>query len=151
MLNEDYKDMLAALSGAKVKYILIGAYALAVHGIRRATGDIDLFLEPSVETSARVLEALKNFGAPLAGIQPDTFAKANIVYQIGVVPRRIDLLTSIDGVLFQDAWAEKKMMHVEGLEIPVISRRLLMLNKSATGRPKDQLDLKLLEKIKVMP
>jgi hypothetical protein len=110
----------------------------------RATGDIDFFIGVDPENSKKVYQALKRFGAPLSEAQPETFTKPGIIFQIGVVPSRIDLLTSISGVSFQDAWAHRQMTQVEGLNLPVLSLDDLILNKTATGRPKDKVDLEWL-------
>ena len=148
MLNPDYKEMLSTLAGEKVDYLIVGAYALAAHGLVRATGDIDILVRPDLENSKRTYQALGRFGAPLSEIRPDTFSKPDVIFQIGVVPRRIDVITSITGVSFQDAWAHRQMRRVEELDLPVLSIDDLILNKSATGRPKDKVDLKWLEKRK---
>ncbi len=144
MLNPDYKDMLSALSEEKAEFLVVGAYALAVYGLPRATGDIDLFIGIDPGNSRKVYQALKRFGAPLSEAQPETFTQPGLVFQIGVVPSRIDLLTSISGVSFPEAWAHRQMTQVEGLNLPVLSLGDLILNKMATGRPKDKADLEWL-------
>ena len=141
MLNPDYKDMLAALCGEKADFLIVGAYAMAVHGLPRATGDIDLFVGTSQENSKKVYRALQLFGAPLFDIQPETFTKIGVIYQIGVAPSRIDILTSIEGVSFTDAWPRRKMTEVEGLSLAVLSVDDLIQNKSTVGRPKDKADV----------
>jgi hypothetical protein len=146
MLNPDYRDMLSAFAEAEVEYLLVGAYALAVHGHPRATGDIDLWVRPDAENAERVLQALKAFGAPLAQISADDFTQPEVVFQIGVSPRRIDILTSIDGVDFAEAWPERVEITVEKLMIAVISRRHLIQNKRAVGRPQDEADIDHLER-----
>ena len=146
MLNPDYRDMLSAFAEAEVEYLLVGAYALAVHGHPRATGDIDLWVRPDAENAERVLQALKAFGAPLAQISADDFTQPEVVLQIGVSPRRIDILTSIDGVDFAEAWPERMEITLEHLKIDVISRRHLIQNKRAVGRPQDEADIDHLER-----
>ncbi|HJT24993.1 MAG TPA: DUF6036 family nucleotidyltransferase [bacterium] len=148
MLNPDYKEMLSALSGGKVEYLIVGAYALAGHGLVRATGDIDIFVRPDMENSKKVYDALRHFGAPLSEIQADTFSQPDIIFQMGVPPRRIDVITSITGVSFQDAWDHRQIRHVEDMDLPVLSIDDLILNKTATGRPKDLVDLEWLKKRK---
>jgi hypothetical protein len=145
MLNPDYKDMLSALSGEKVDYLIVGAYALAAYGLPRATGDIDLLVGTDPKNSQKVYQALVRFGAPLVDIRPETFTQMDITYQIGVAPNRIDLLSSITGVSFQDAWSHRQLKQVEGLDLFVLSLEDLILNKSATGRPKDKVDLEWLK------
>jgi len=146
MLNPDYRDMLSVFAEAKVDYLLVGAYALAVHGHPRATGDIDLWVRPDPENAERVFRALEAFGAPLAQISTADFSQPEVVFQIGVSPRRIDILTSIDGVDFAEAWPERVDITVEGLKIAVISRRHLIQNKRAVGRPQDEADIDHLER-----
>jgi hypothetical protein len=141
MLNPDYKDMLSALYEEKVEFLIVGAYAMAAYGLPRATGDIDLFVGTETVNSRKVYKALQRFGAPLTEIQPDTFTQPGIFFQIGIPPRRIDLLTTIDGVSFKEAWAHRIATYVEGMELQVISMDDLMRNKEAAGRPKDKLDL----------
>ena len=104
MLNPDFAEMLRALSAEGVEYLLVGAYAMAAHGVPRATGDIDIWVRPSPENANRVLRALARFGAPLSDLTATDLQRDGTVFQLGVPPRRIDLLTSIDGVTFEDAW-----------------------------------------------
>jgi len=146
MLNEDYKEMLERLLGEKVSFILVGAYALAAHGFPRATGDMDIWVKPSSENSKKVYKALAKFGAPIGEIREDEFSQPGLIFQIGVVPRRIDIITKISGVEFDEADADKIVVSVENLKIPVLSIDLLIKNKMATGREKDLLDAKLLKK-----
>ena len=101
MLNEDYREMLYLLSEETVRFLVVGAYALGVHGLPRATGDIDIWIEPSGENAKKVVQVLRRFGAPLVGIRVEDFEEEGVVFQIGVAPRRIDIITAIDGVDFQ--------------------------------------------------
>ena len=146
MLNEDYKEMLEILSEEKVKFIVVGAYALAAHGFPRATGDIDIWVRPDEENSKKVYTALSRFGAPISEIREDEFSRAGLIFQIGVVPRRIDIITKIDAVDFDEADSDKIIVNIDGLNIPVLSFDNLIRNKMATGREKDLLDAKLLKK-----
>ena len=145
MLNSNFKDMLSALSEAGVDFLVVGAYAMAAHGCPRATGDIDLWVRPAKDNAGRVWKALVKFGTPMSHLTVDDFATPDIVFQIGVAPQRIDIFTSISGVEFEQAWARKLMTEMDGLTIPVIGRTELLMNKRASGRPKDLLDLDLLE------
>lgn len=115
----------------------MGAYALAAHGFVRATGDIDLWVRPAPQNAERVLRALRRFGAPPSDVSEQDLVEPDIVFQIGVAPRRIDILTTIDGVTFGEAWAARDVVEVEGIGVPVISRAHLAKNKEATGRPQD--------------
>lgn len=141
MLNQDYKEMLQCLQKHGVDFVIVGAYALAAYGLPRATGDIDIFIRPSSEHAHKVMTALRDFGAPLQDITVADFQQPGTVFQIGVEPCRIDLLTEIDGVSFAQAWGHRRTIEVDDLTVAVISREDLILNKRATARPKDLLDL----------
>jgi hypothetical protein len=144
--NADFRDMIAELLGAEARFVVVGAHAMAAHGVPRATGDFDLFVEPEAANARRVILALQAFGAPLDahGIKETDLTSPGLVYQVGLPPRRIDLLTSIDGVPFEAAWAGRIHVSVDGLEIPVLGRAELIANKQAAGRVKDRADLELL-------
>lgn len=146
MLNEDYKDMLQRLLSHEVKFLVVGAYAMGAQGYPRATGDFDIWVEPSIENSRKVYVALAEFGAPMKGLDENTFAEPGIVFQIGVVPRRIDILTAIEGVSFDTAYDGKNIIAVDNIEIPFLSKRELIKNKESTGREKDKLDVKYLKR-----
>lgn len=146
MLNSDYKDMLQVLLDNGVKFLLVGAYAMGAHGYPRATGDIDIWVEPSAENSERIYQSMVAFGAPLHEIDEVTFTKPGVVFQIGIAPRRIDIITAISGIGFDDAYQQKQIVDMEGLSIPIISLGDLIKNKRATGRDKDRLDADQLEK-----
>ena len=146
MLNSDYKDMLQVLLDNGVKFLLVGAYAMGAHGYPRATGDIDIWVEPSADNSQRVYRALAAFGAPLHEIDEATFIQPGIVFQIGIAPRRIDLMSAVSGVGFDEAYQHRQIVEIEGLPIPILSYDDLIKNKRATGRDKDRLDADRLEK-----
>ncbi|MBI4743645.1 MAG: hypothetical protein HY776_02305 [Actinobacteria bacterium] len=148
MLNEDYKEMLQILLNNKVKFLVVGAYAMGAQGYPRATGDFDIWVEPSPENSKKVYNSLTEFGAPLGQINPETFTEEGIVFQIGVAPRRIDILTFIDGVEFIEAYKGKENIEIESISIPFLSKGNLIKNKEATGREKDKLDANYLKKNK---
>ena len=145
MLNPDYRDMLSALCAEGVEFLLVGAYALAAHGFPRATGDIDIWVRRSPENAQRVWKALAAFGAPLHDLEEDDLTAEGIVFQIGVAPRRIDILTSIDAVSFHEAWAHRVEVEVEGLKVSILGRGELLINKRASGRPQDVADVTRLE------
>jgi predicted nucleotidyltransferase len=146
VLNSDYKDMLQVLLDNGVKFLLVGAYAMGAHGYPRATGDIDIWVEPSVENSGRVYRSMAAFGAPLHEIDETTFAKPAVVFQIGIAPRRIDIITGISGVEFDEAYQQRQVVEIEGMPVPILSLKDLVRNKRATGRDKDRLDADRLEK-----
>lgn len=143
-MNRDFVEMLAALCAAGADFLLIGAHALAVHGVPRATGDLDLWVRPTPRNAERVWKALVDFGAPLADLTLEDLSTPDVIYQLGLPPCRIDLLTSISGIDFDTAWATRVNVPVEGLTIPCLSRGDLVLNKRATGRPRDLADLAML-------
>ena len=146
-LNRDFLDMIQELNRAEVEYLVVGAHAMAVHGVPRATGDFDIWIRPSRENAKRVLRALNEFGAPLTahGISLDDLEKPDTVYQIGLPPRRVDLMTGISGVTFDDAWSSRVETKLAGRSIHVIGRRELIRNKRASGRTKDLVDLEILK------
>jgi hypothetical protein len=145
MLNEDYKEMLQALAVEKVKFLLVGAYALAAHGYPRATMDIDIWIMPSPENAVAVMRALKRFGAPLQALSASDFQTEGVIFQIGVAPRRIDIITAVDGLTFDDAFAHSIVVAIEGLDIHIPSVTDLIINKRASGRTKDRADAEMLE------
>jgi len=146
MLNKDYKEMLQLLLEEHVDFILVGAYALGAHGYPRATGDIDIWVKTDEINSINIYRALEKFGAPLDQIEVNDFANEGIVFQIGVTPRRIDIITHLDGVSFDEADEDKIIVEVEGLKLPILSFDKLIKNKLSTGRERDELDVKLLKK-----
>ena len=145
MLNEDYKDILQLLLQEKVKFLIVGAYALGVYGYPRATGDIDIWVEPSQENAKKIFDVLCKFGSPIKGISRETFSTKGIIFQIGLPPRRIDLITDIDGVKFTNAYKNKKTITLQNLRIPFLSLKDLIRNKESTGRAKDLLDVQYLK------
>jgi hypothetical protein len=147
MLNPDFRDILSAFIEEGVEYLVVGAYAVAAHGLARATKDIDLWVGCSKENAPRVILALKRFGAPLSDITENDFCTPGITFQIGIPPRRIDIITEIGGVQFRSAYLNRITAHLEGVSVPVISRADLLANKKAVGRPQDLLDAKWLESL----
>lgn len=143
-LNPDFKDMLLALKDAEVDFLVVGAYAVAAHGHPRATGDLDLWVRASKETAPRVMAALRVFGAPLHEISEADFCSPSIVFQIGVPPCRIDLLTTVSGVDFDSAWQNRIQIRLDELSVDVIGLKDLIVNKRTAGRPKDLADLAVL-------
>ena len=140
--------MLQLLLEEQVDFMIVGAYALGTHGYPRATGDIDIWVKPNNINSKKLYKALARFGAPLGQIQIDEFSTEGIIFQIGVIPRRIDIITKIDGVTYEEANEDKIIVEIEGLKVPIISLEKFIRNKMATGREKDELDIKTLTKKK---
>ena len=148
MLNEDYRDMLHVLSKEKVRFILVGAYALAAHGYPRATMDIDIWVMPSPENADAVLRALNRFGAPLHNLTKEDLLREGTVFQIGVAPRRIDIITAASGLQFEPTYLNSISVNIEETEVRIPSIDDLILNKRATGRTKDMADAEALESLK---
>lgn|SRR5688572_14416550 len=140
-MNPDFVDLLRAFSAADVRFLVVGAYALAVHGRPRATGDLDVWVDPTPTNAARVMRALTAFGAPMEAIAERDFATPGITYQIGVVPRRIDVLTDLTGLTFDDAWSARVRHPFGDIEVDFIGRDHFVQNKRATGRAKDLADV----------
>jgi Nucleotidyl transferase of unknown function (DUF2204) len=146
MLHPDFKDMLSCLKGEEVDFIIVGAYALAAHGFPRATGDIDIWVSNSPQNAQKIIRALIKFGAPVSQLSEEDFTAPDVIVQLGVEPCRIDLLTGIDGVGFDEAWRNKISITIDDLEINILSKEDLLRNKLATGRDKDQGDIVWLKK-----
>lgn len=147
--NEDFTDLLEIFLEADVEFLVVGAHAMAAHGLPRATGDLDVFVRPDDQNAPRVLEALLRYGAPVAahGVTAEDFVTKGTVYQIGLPPRRIDILTELSGVSWERAWSERREVTLEGVTLPVIGPRALLENKRATGRTKDRVDAEHLERL----
>ena len=140
-MNPDFVDLLRAFGDADVRFMIVGAYALAVHGRPRATGDLDIWVDATPQNAPRVMQALAAFGAPLAEIAEADFARPGVVYQIGVPPGRIDILTELTGLTFEQAWPDRIQRPFGELEVDFIDRASFMRNKRATGRLRDLSDI----------
>lgn len=145
-VSPDFKDLLSAFNASGVEYLVVGAHALAAHGHVRATGDLDVWIRPEPGNAQRVLEALKAFGAPLQDLSAADLSRAGTVFQIGVAPIRIDVLTSIDGITFDEAWPERLVAKFADLGVPVLSVAHLAKNKRTVGRMQDLADVEWLER-----
>jgi predicted nucleotidyltransferase len=137
--------MLSALSDAGVEFLIVGAHALAAHGAPRATRDLDIWVNPTPENAARVMKALRAFGAALMDLTEEDLTTPGTVFQIGVDPFRVDILTAISGVAFDEAWKNRLSLDIEGVRMPVLGRQDFIANKRATGRTKDLADIEELE------
>jgi hypothetical protein len=151
-LNDDFLDLISALLDADVRFMVVGAYAVGVHARPRATKDLDVWVEASVENSQKVLRALKVFGAPLHDLGSDDFAQPGAGFMMGIPPRRIDILTEISGITFEEAWPNRFVAGVgPNLRCPFIGLADLIRNKRAAGRDQDLVDVTILERISRRP
>ncbi|HEV7509936.1 MAG TPA: hypothetical protein VGS07_34005 [Thermoanaerobaculia bacterium] len=128
-------------------FIVVGAHAMAAHGVPRATGDLDIWVRPDSENANKVWRALIDFGTPVEALQ---FSLKDLtipgtVFQIGLPPRRVDILTDIDGITFDQAWPSRSVEKIDDLDVPFLGRQALLENKKASGRPKDLADVEILE------
>ncbi len=145
MLHQDFREFLTLLNSNGVEYLVVGGYALAAHGHPRYTGDIDIWLSPSAANIARLVAVLEQFGFSGLGIAADDIAKPGSVVQLGVAPVRIDLLSSIDGVMFDECYPRRVMLEFGGVNVAVIGITDFRRNKLATGRLKDLADIEALD------
>lgn len=148
LFNSDYRDMIECLQREGVEFMLVGGYAVALHGWPRTTFDIDFWIMANPQNAAAVMRALKAFGAPLMDLTEEDFHRPGMVFQIGTEPQRIDILSAVSGVAYEDAVSRALKMEVDGLTLKVISLDDLIANKRASGRPKDIVDAMTLEKLK---
>lgn len=146
-MNPDFKELLLAFNAHNVEYMIVGAHALAAHGHVRATKDLDVWVRPDKANAQRVLEALSDFGAPLSDLTEDDLSRKDTIFQIGLPPVRIDVITAIEGVEFAEAWPDR--LEIEFGEVPafVISRHHLVTNKRTSARLQDLADIEQLDAI----
>jgi hypothetical protein len=144
-LHPDWREFLSLLHSRGVRFLLVGAHALAAHGYPRFTGDLDIFVERTPENASRILAVLTDFGFGHVGLGAADFTRPNRVAQLGFPPVRIDLLTSISGVSFRAAWEGRLQTELGGVPVSVLGIRELLRNKRASGRPKDLADAAALE------
>lgn len=149
-LPQDYADLLIELCEAHVEFLLVGGWAVILYGHVRATDDMDIFVRPSKTNSQRVFAALEAFGAPLRAhaVAPGHFAKEGDAYRFGIAPLKVELLTQITGVSFDEALQGSKTFELDGYQVPYIGKAALIANKRAAGRHKDLADVEELEQLK---
>jgi len=145
-INRDFRDLFATLNDARVRYLLVGGYAVAFHTEPRYTKALDVWVEAGPENAPRVLAALRAFGAPIGDLTIEDLERATTVFQMGVPPNRIDIVTGLDAVTFDDAWQARASMTYGDQPVAVIGRDALIANKRAVGRPQDLADLERLER-----
>ena len=147
-MNEDFEQLLSTLARHNVGFLVVGGIALGIHGLQRSTGDIDIWTKPDPANARRVFDALREFGMPLAAfdVGPEDFAVPGRVVQFGLPPRRVDVITSVDGLEFDEAWEARAEMTVAGCRVPVISLIDLLRNKQAVDRPQDRVDVRAIRR-----
>jgi hypothetical protein len=144
-MNPDFVDLLRAFIAHDVRFLVVGAYALAVHARPRATGDLDIWVDPTANNAAHVIRALAAFGAPLAEVSASDFSQPGVVFQMGLPPRRIDVLTELSGLTFDEAWFSRLRAPFGPVHVDYLGRDAFIKNKRATGRTKDLADIEELE------
>jgi len=140
-LQKDLREFIELLNGLEARYLVVGAFAVAYHGHPRYTGDIDLFIDVSVDNGQRLLSAINDFGFSDAGLTLSDLTQPDQVIQLGLSPNRIDLMTFLSGVSFEEAWASRDQGEIDGVRVSFISREMLKRNKTASGRLQDLADL----------
>ena len=140
-MNQDFVDLLRALLAADARFLIVGAYALAHHGRPRATGDLDVWVDATPDNASRVISALVAFGAPMEHLSEVDFASPGAVVQLGVPPGRIDLLTSLTGLTFGEAWTTRETGTFGGVTVAILGREAFIRNKRETGRTRDLGDI----------
>lgn len=130
-LDPNFRDMLGLLLSGGAKFLVVGGFAMAAHDRPRYTGDIDIWVRPDPSNAARVWEALLRFGAPLSGMSIEDFASPGVVYQMGVPPARIDIMTSIQAVEFDEAWEARVDVELDGMKVHFLGREHLLQNKES--------------------
>jgi len=146
-VSPDFKELLLTFNVHNVEYLIVGAHALAAYGHVRATKDLDVWVKASRENAEQVLAALSDFGAPLGDVTIDDLSKTGTIFQIGIPPLRIDIITEINGVRFEEAWPVRFQTSLGGVPAFVISRQHLITNKKTAARLQDLADVEKLEAI----
>ncbi len=144
-VQKDIREFIELLLSGRVEFLLVGGQALAFHGVPRFTEDIDFLVHAAPENARRIESVLEAFGFGGLGLTAADFLEPEQVIQLGRSPHRIDLLTSISGVSWEQAWAARETVEIAGQSIPMISKELLLANKRASGRPQDLADVARLE------
>ena len=140
-MNPDFVDLLRALRDADARFLIVDAYALAHYGRPRATGDLDIWIDATPVNAPRVMRALASFGAPLHAVTEQDFSRPGVVFQIGVPPGRIDVLTELTGIAFDEAWPTREPGQFGEVVVDFLGRQAFIRNKRATGRAKDLGDI----------
>jgi hypothetical protein len=144
LLPADFKDFLRLLNSKQIEYLLVGGYAVGYHGYSRATADLDIWIALHPDNAQKMVEAIRAFGFAVEGLTPDLFLKADTIIRMGMPPFRIEVLTTISGVNFEECYRERKTDLLDDVEVSLISLKHLKANKRASGRLKDLSDLEYL-------
>jgi len=150
-LNPDFSDLLSEFAEARVRFLVVGAYAMALHGRPRTTGDLDIWVDAEPANARRVFDALARYGAPMVDVSREDFEKPHLVFQIGVVPNRVDVLTSLTALRFGDAWKRRRRAYYGSLPVWILSEGDLIRNKRSLGRPRDLADVEEMKKAAPRP
>jgi hypothetical protein len=145
-LSGALKKFIASLNSAKVEYLIVGAWSFAFHARPRYTGDLDIFVNPTTNNTKNIIRALDDFGFGDIDLSPKDFTEPDQIIQLGVAPNRVDLLTSLTGIKFAEAWAERVVGELDGIDVAFISRQHLIKNELAIGRPQNLTDVELLQR-----
>ena len=144
ILQKDLREFIELLNVLDVRFVIVGAFAVAYHGYFRYTSDIDLFIDPSLENATRIFRAVEQFGFGDLELAVEDFTREDQVVQLGVAPNRIDVMTFLSGISFDEAWSSREIGELDGLSVPFISKEMLKRNKIACGRLQDLADLEYL-------
>jgi hypothetical protein len=144
-MHQDFLDLLRAFTDHNVRFLIVGAYALGVHGRPRATGDLDVWIDATPENADKVISALTQFGAPTQQVTADDFSRPGVVFQMGLPPVRIDVLTQLSGLTFEEAWSTRITAEFGPVPVDVIGREAFIKNKRAIGRARDLGDIESLQ------
>lgn len=145
-INPDFRDLLSEFGAGDVRFLIVGGYAVNFHGVHRLTKDLDVWVDPEATNARKVWEALAKFGAPLRDVDAKDLAQPGMVLQIGVVPNRVDIITTTAGIEFADAWKNRVKSTYGGVAVYYIGAGDLVINKRAVGRPRDKQDVRSLER-----
>jgi len=146
LTSSDFRELLKIFKKHNIRYLVVGGYAVMKYSEPRFTKDLDVLIATDQENANSVYAALKEFGAPLANLTPDDFTHKDYFYQMGIPPLRIDIMMSIPGIGFEEAWKNREVFELDDLKIPFISRSDLIRAKEASGRPQDKIDIDKLKK-----
>jgi len=140
-LAPDYDEFIASLIAHGVDFVVVGAYALAFHGVPRFTGDFDVLVRPTHDNAVRLLDAIRAFGFPVAELTPEALMDGRRMLQMGIAPVQIHVMSAISGVSFEEAWRDRMIGTIGGRQVPFLGRMTFLKNKRAAGRPKDLADI----------